>query len=346
MRWWIILLAFVIRVYFVFFSGLTWYNTDSWDYLRQADAILSGHPISYFPNGYPLLIAAVKLLFPDPYTALAWLNVILSTLIVWLACEIAEKINANVLLAGLLVALWPNQLNYCRQLLSEVPATFILLAGIALFLNRRYFMAGLLLSIAAMFRSNLVLIIPAYLIVGWYFKLSLRSFFFGSALGLVFYQSLIILRVILPSSVFGPDLLIAITGYSHHLQFSIESFTDYERTHPLQTYFSFALSHPWRFILQRLDSFWELWGFWPIGRRGWIAKTIIGFRFPLLITGSLGAYLNLPWYDWILGLPVLIITITHTVFFANPRYSFVVEPLLVVLASSLRRKCTGEKKLG
>ena len=56
----IFLLAIVIRIYFVFFTNFGWYGCDSEMYLKMGRAILDGKPISYFPNGYPLLVALVN----------------------------------------------------------------------------------------------------------------------------------------------------------------------------------------------------------------------------------------------------------------------------------------------
>jgi len=264
------------------------------------------------------------------------MNVLFSTLTVVLSFEIARNINTNPLIVGLIVALYPNQLNYCRQLLSDTPTTFLLLSSVWLILTRKHFWAGLILYLAAMFRSTLLPILPAYLVIAWCFQRQLRSlatYALGALVGLTFHGGLLLAEVILPAANFGLNLLIAVGSYSYDLKHSISIYSPSEQSHPLQTYLSFALNHPLTFIAQRLDSLWELWGPWPAYGRSLFAKPVIGLRFPLLLIGGIGAYkYRRSFHAWILFTPVVVITLGHTVFFSYPRYTLPVEPLLVVLA--------------
>lgn len=331
----VVLFAFVLRLYFVFFSGLPWYSTDTFSYLKQADAILAHNPISFFPNGYPLLIAGLKLLGQQD-RALAWLNVIFSTLTVWLAIEIARRLGVSQVLVGLLVAIYPNQLNYCRLLLTETPAAFLLLAGIWLIMSRKYFVAALVLSIAAMARSSLLPIVPLYLIAGMCFKMRWRDlalYASGMIMVLVANELLIFFRVVLPASNLGSNLLQAVGYYSSNFGFDTNMFTLEQQSHPLSTYLGFATHHPLGFVAQRLDALWELWGPWPTGARSLTAKSLIGLRFPLFVAGCLGAYKNRSLLStWLLLVPVIVLTIIHTIFYSDVRYTVPMEPILIILA--------------
>lgn len=320
----------------VFFSGLPWHSTDTWDYLRQADAILAGNPISYFPNGYPLLIALVKVFTTDPTLTLAWLNVVFSTATVGLVMALSQKLNKTWVLAGILAAVWPNQLNYSRQLLSECATAFLLVSAVWLIVSRRYFPAGLLLYTAILFRSSLWPIAPVYLFVLWWFRrhLSIVKFACGFLIGLLCNGMLILLNVIEPSSNLRQNFLQAISSYSSNFQLTPIQFTPEQWAHPFRTYLRFAASHPLTFILQRLDSLWELWGFWPSYARSTFAKVLIGIRLPLLILGVVGFYnARRLFRAWAIFLPVVMLTLIHVAFYSFPRYTFVVEPLLIVLVA-------------
>ena len=76
----ILFLALLSRVYIVFFSGLPWYGPDTGNYIKMARAIIDGNPISFFPNGFPLLLAGTILVSPDHFTlVLVILNILMQT---------------------------------------------------------------------------------------------------------------------------------------------------------------------------------------------------------------------------------------------------------------------------
>lgn len=59
--WFIFSFGLLLRIAFI----ILWDrrpNFDTQNYIAQAEAILNGNPVSGFPNGYPLIIAAVILL--------------------------------------------------------------------------------------------------------------------------------------------------------------------------------------------------------------------------------------------------------------------------------------------
>ncbi|HWI17853.1 MAG TPA: hypothetical protein VNT81_08900, partial [Vicinamibacterales bacterium] len=138
----------------------SWYNTDTLAYFDMATAIADGRPMSYFPNGYPLLIYAVRSLAGDINApgVLVGLNVLASTLIVPVVALIGARcFSARVgLVAAALVAVWPNQINYTRQILTEAPAAATIVLAVAALLSRRDAMAGALAYGAVLLRSTLL----------------------------------------------------------------------------------------------------------------------------------------------------------------------------------------------
>src|ERR1700680_413351 len=140
------------RVYVCFFAGLPAFNTDTFDYFKMADAITRGVPYSYFSNGYPLIIAGIKILFGDQHfqSALLVVNIVLSMIILGFAFQISRRIfeTALALWTVALLAVWPNQINYVRQFLSEVPSSFFLLFGVFLLIRGNHISSGILLYFA------------------------------------------------------------------------------------------------------------------------------------------------------------------------------------------------------
>jgi hypothetical protein len=351
----VIMLAFLLRVYVSFFSGLSWTQIDTFSYFAMADAILAGEPYSSFPNGYPILIAVFKSVFGSQlvHPALICLNVILSTLIVWMTIVMARQITGSqfaACVAGLGIALYPIQLNYVRLLLTEVPTTFLLTLSVFLLLKRIYFSSGLVFYCATFLRSSLIPIFP--LVIGYHlFDPDLRSkkseavrYVAGFLIGVALYSALILCGIVKPSTNLTVNLLTSSKPYNHDENFfDIERFTDEEKQKPFQTYINFALTNPAEYIKQRLHSIQELWG-WPVTvdhigvTRSLATKLIVALRIPLIILVIIGFCRGPRDFDtWILFFPIVSITLVHGMMHSSPRYTAVVEPCLIILAvASLR----------
>jgi hypothetical protein len=81
------------------------------------------------------------------------------------------------------------------------------------------------------------------------------------------------------------------------------------------------------------------------GFRGhFIYRVLVGLRFPLLILGIYG-YIKSEskTIPFLLLLPAISITIIHTMFFSNTRFTIPAEPFLIVLASIGAGKFISEK---
>jgi hypothetical protein len=349
----ILFIALGLRVQIAFFSGLTWWNTDTTEYFNMASAILRGQPFASFPNGYPLVIALAQLLDSSQVPLmLILLQVLCGTMVVWLTYGILTRLTPRpewAHIGTLLVALYPNQLNYTRLLLSETLTTFLVTLGVWLLMERSEeqaektrigsVLAGLAWAGAGAMRSTVLPVVPLLLLLGWglrlKFKPRLGGLLAGFLMGSMFFTALDGVGVTRPSNNLGVNLLIAVHSDSQHLDFDPrDDFLPAEQANPLQTYGRFAQSQPIEFVRQRLSALWELWGPWPAteGREA-EASLLIGIRFPVLILALLGLWFRRSDFRvWVLAMPVGIITLIHTLTFATPRFTCAVEPIALVLA--------------
>ena len=96
-------------------------------------------PSAYWPPGTSAVYAALYSLFGQSYKPIVILNVILSTglvgLTMWLGCNFLDKTTG--ILAGFIMAMWPGEVFYVTILSSELPFTFFVLAGCAIWFDPR-----------------------------------------------------------------------------------------------------------------------------------------------------------------------------------------------------------------
>lgn len=340
----IICIALISRIIICFYSNLSWYTTDTYYYLKMADGILNGSPLSYFPNGYPLLIVLFKLFLPNLIIPIVLIitNITFQLLTLFLIERILNNFNISEqlrLISLFIVALYPNQLNYTRQLLTEASSLFFLTLTIFLYSNQKNLLAGFLGHLTAQFRPTLWPYLPIIILFELLkknYKASL-TLFFGFLIGVFVFFALENLEIIKPPNNLGLNLLISIQSDSYDIEYSIKNFSKEEQSSPLKTYIYFALNNPYRFLEQRLISLWVLWGPMPISNRGFFEKLLIAVRFPLFII----SILTIIFYkkiglqkDFVLiiSLPIIIITAIHTMFFSQQRFTFVVEPFIIILS--------------
>lgn len=312
----------------------------------MADAILDGEPYSLFPNGFPLLIAMMKILLPETWMPLSLVsfNIIVSTAAIGLGMQISKKITGNTFaacLTGLIIAVYPNQLNYVRQILTEAPTTFFLVLSAFFFLKRKYFISGIFLITTVLFRSSFLPLVPLMVICFYFFvkneniRISGVKYFGGMAIAYTCYAILLLLGVVKSSSNLSQNLLISINSYSQHIDFSMNGFTAAQKEHAIKTYFMFILDHPAEYLKQRILSFNELWGWPSTGEppRTLVTKLMISLRIPILVLAMIGFLKNLRQIKlWVPFLPILVITIIHTLFFSTTRFTYVIEPFAIILA--------------
>ncbi len=343
-------LAVLCRYVVTFQSGLTNFNTDTAAYFNMARAMLEGEPISYFPNGYSVLVAAAFSLFGNSGTipALLWLNIVLGAATVAIATAIVARQGATgAILCAVILAAWPNQLNYTRQLLSEVPATFFLVLGVFLSLHRRSLLAGIALGLAVLCRTTLLPVSGSVAIL---------MFLFGNRPGAGWLLAGIITVLIAEMAAIGAGLLAESANLGPNLVISVTStsseginFNPVYTGNPVKIYLGFMFSQPLEFLEQRWSSLWELWGPWPNAGdantpRSEISRAIIGLRFPLLLM-AISCFLLRCWerrrneaafYEALVLLsPIAVVTAIHIVFFSTSRFSFTMEPFAITLVAGL-----------
>ncbi len=353
-----LLIGLAIRIFAAFGAGIPWLQSDSLDYLRQAEQIARGGWIDLFPNGYPLLIAALTTLFPgaDRELLLIWFNILLGVGVVALVYLVTAKLTDRPLVAGLAalgIALWPNQLNYTAQIMTEVPTAFFLTAGLAFLVFRNVIAAGFFIGVAAVIRTSLLPVIPIIALVllwkeGWR---PLAKLALASMIPVLLVGSLSLDRTG-RFSVMGnatSNVMVAIESYgvdidTEAFEASKDGELDVSAAGSIELYVRSFLDDPVRFAGQRWEALWELWGFWPRPRevtadigstdRTTLDRLLLGVRFPLVVLAVLAVLLKKPRKVDVYALvtPALVLTVVHVLLTARARYTVPAEPALMILA--------------
>ncbi|HEY4287090.1 MAG TPA: glycosyltransferase family 39 protein [Puia sp.] len=349
----ILAIGFLLRVYICFFSGLPNMHKDSYEYYGQADTLLAGGYTDYFPNGYPLIIAAVKAIVPGHTNGvLLWLHILMSVSTIYFVYDIGRRLSGLTILgliaAGLL-ALFPPQINYVRWLTTETPTAFFLLGGFFFYYRQQYTWSGLFLGFATLIRSN---VSPIFILL---FLLHILSSKNRPLLQRIPFR--LILFAFLPLLLIGSycywktgkfstagnnqiNILYSVTASGPYIDFNLSNkLPDVNTTgKAVHLYIHHMQQEPLGFIRQKLANFWELWGFYASsanGGRGTGSRLLLGlgnlFLLGLGLPGWWKQRKNFP--VSILILPFLVVTILHTMLFAMPRYTYPVEPFLLLLGT-------------
>lgn len=343
----ILVIATSLRLYLCFFSGLPHIHRDSVDYFNQADEILNGGYINYFPNGYPFLIAGVKALFQkNTEFVLLLLGLLFSVGNVYLSYRISKQVfqlAAPALMAAFVVAVFPSQINYTRWLTTEVPTAFLLLLGYYLLFHQRYFLSGLFLGLATAVRTDEAPVFVLLIFVAWFWK---RKFSW------VFLVSFLAPLVLIGTYCYLKTGQFSIAGHSQiNIMYSITSSGSnidwyYQDKHPevnstgkaVKMYWEYIVDNPGQFFRDKLVNLWELWGFFPSsdhGNRSLFARAVMGIgNFFMIFFGLAGWWINRKnYFAFLLIIPFLVVTPLHTLLVALPRYTYPVEPFMLILAS-------------
>ena len=349
--WYVLALAFAVRAVLSARFRSHWFITDTADYLRMAGAIHAHHPYSFFPNGYPLLIAAFESLLPPHAVpmALIFVNVLAGTAVVAMVHSLTLRLTHDpkaACAAALAVAVYPNQLDYTFQLMTETCSAFLLSLAVVCLLSQRPLASGWWLYLASTFRATLSLAGPVLLLVGLILrqpKADMGKLAAGIALGWLAFFALERFHVIEPASNLNANLLISINGDSEHINFSYNGASPQVLRAAPAAYVSFARTHPLEFARQRAIALYELWGPLPgpggdapaaAPRRSIVSRLLIGLRFPLFLLALWGGWnRRREFAAWALLAPILLITAVHTMTFATSRFSYPVEPLAIALAA-------------
>jgi hypothetical protein len=353
-----VLFSIAVKIYISFGSGLAWFSIDSINYIYQAKALLNGDYLYYFPNGYPLIISFFLLLSSIiPYhIGLILFNIIISTISVVLVYYTARYFigddNKLALAAAAIAAFHPNQLNYVRFILTEVPATFFLILSLFLIIKEKNNLAGLSVGFAAAIRTTLLpvaVFFAIYLLFTKKFKAGMMYLIFSliPIAGFLFYGFLKT----------GEFTLFIDVPKIFYISLGLENVPP-DFILGINNYFSYMFTHPLNFIYDRLVSLWEMWGFIPDATEGLRAniffRILLALRFPLILFAAYGfiktrktdisIYLILP-FVIITLIHAIIITSANEPFIANPRYIFPTEPFLIILAVTGLNALLSKKKV-
>ncbi len=340
----ILIAGAVIRIIAVFFLPLPHMHRDSFEYYRQAEIMLEGRYLNYFPNGYPFIVLIAKTLSADhSQTLLLWLNIVMSTLCIWFTYDIGKKIFRNsaiALTAALLMAIFPPLLNYVRWIMSETPTIFFLLGAYFFYYRKQYWLSGLFFGLATVVRTNLgpvfVLLVIVELI--WLKKLNYR----------------LLLAAFLPIIMVGSycywktgkfsiqgnariNIMYSVTASGNHIDWFIgEEHPEIDTEDKAEKmYLDHMKKEPGEFVRQRVANAWELWGFWASDAEGYrspASRLLLGAcNFFLIVFGLFGWWKNKKDFNIsILIIPFLVVTAICVILVTIPRYGYPAHPFLIL----------------
>lgn len=352
----ILFLALFVRIYTCFFSGLIWKTTDTFSYYAFADSLKRGSYIEPFmPPGYSFLILLLDHFGSRDFTMIVF-NIIASVsvcLFVYFICYKLTRSEKTAFLAMCILAVYPNNVNYVRYILTETPTMFLVTASafLLLYFDKSFvscFLSGLLLGMAGITRITCLPMVffPffAYLIDKKYKRsmLLLISFILPLiiALGLNYSNT----KRFFISNNLAINLIMSAESRSDNIYYYGSKDLSHQRLirendvrNAACVYIREIKNNPKEWIIKRLISAWELWGPYPLpdGRRSVLMRILIGLRFILFILLIRGGYFlaRRNGRDFlILCGPVITITLVHLLTFSNPRYTHVIEPLAICLA--------------
>ena len=329
----LLIVAFYVRVIASTYTGMVHYTIDSENYIKQAIALRNGSYDEYFPNGYPLLIYLVSL-FSSVEWGVLLLNVFLSVFTVLLVYLTAEKLTSKfaiAFLSALIVTFYPNQFNYVHFVLTEVPTTFFVVLSVYLFVKNKMELSGIAMGLAVIMRPTIILA-PVILFAVMYFRGNKKN-------GIVYLLYFLAVPVILMFYGFLRTGVFTLgRNFTHNIYLTVNQpyHESYTKMQGIKAYINYMVSTPGLFLSERIQSLWDLWGFNPAespGFKGYqLFRIILGLRFVIIVLGIVGFIRSDRSYKYLCLLaPAISITIIHTMFFSNPRFTVPAEPLLIIL---------------
>ncbi|MCK6604231.1 MAG: hypothetical protein L6Q59_04975 [Ignavibacteriaceae bacterium] len=335
-------LNLTIRFVYLISNPDKWINADSGSYLFMADSIINGKPVPFFPNGYPLILAFIKLIAGEHSVIVsAVFNFVLSAgLIAMVYRLIRIKYDVSIALGGAAIfSFIPNQIQLSNDLLSEVPATFLLVVSFYLLMKNREILSGAALYAACMIRTSLtpvILLILFDLVFLKKDKMKALKYLAGfTAIVIAEYLMVYGGLIVYPENQ-NINLLIAI----NHKPFGMINydpgvFPHELRADPLMTYLNYIITNPADYLLLRIQSLYDLWG--PVPYRKY-PTTLLYFyaysqyllRTVLFITFIISVKKRLK-EDFFrrMTYPVIVITLVHFFYFSGARFNYPLEPFLV-----------------
>jgi len=205
----VLLTGLILRVAVALFGPFhLWIDYLVYDELAATWAATGGYlrdglPTAYRPPGYPFFLSRLYALFGHYPQLGVTANVLLSLLIIFLACRIARLIwNDRVARwTAIIVALFPSQILFVNLLASETLFTALFLASLTLILSvtkwhgravYKLLPAGILLGLATLTRSltQVYLVLP---MLYWYLRTkNIRSTLFCTLVALLGFLAVVL----------------------------------------------------------------------------------------------------------------------------------------------------------
>ncbi|MEQ9370572.1 MAG: glycosyltransferase family 39 protein [Coleofasciculus chthonoplastes F3-SA18-01] len=110
----------------------------------------SGDPTAYWPPGTSFVYALFYWLFGHSYLPIIVFNLLLTAVIIWVSMRLAETwFNRRIaIVTGIILALWPSQIQFTTVLASELLFTALVLVGLWLWFNERFTLRSRALGVA------------------------------------------------------------------------------------------------------------------------------------------------------------------------------------------------------
>jgi hypothetical protein len=343
----ILMAGVLLRVVITFFLPFLHMHRDSYEYYRQAEIMLMGRYLNYFPNGYPFIVLIAKTVTADhSQTLLLWLNIVMSTLNIWFVYDIGKRIfhsSAVALLAAFLIAIFPPLLNYVRWIMSETPTIFFLLGAYFFYYRRQFWLSGLFFGLATVVRTNIA---PVFLLLVLVELLFLKKINYRLLLAAFLPIILVGSYCYLKTGKFSIqgnariNIMYSVTASGNHIDWFIgekhpEIDTEDKAT---KMYLDHMKKEPGQFIRQRLANAWELWGFFASDADGFRSPAVRillgGCNFFLIVFGLFGWWKNRKdFMISILVLPFVVVTAVCVILVTIPRYGYPAHPFLILLGA-------------
>lgn len=333
--------------------------TDSSHYWSNATSFRQEGKIAdtYMPMGVSICMAACQCFWLKEFDVVLWIHPILNVFNCWFAFVIVSYFVRGwwPLLAALLVACYPPQLNYARQLLSEPWFVTSLLALLTVMLRqgfRHSLLTGFLLGWCVLVRSQALGIWAIALLV--LFLMGRAKSELAVILGVS--VSVIVLGSLIASWSAGKPLFLTQQSLMMTIYRSVPGgWEDIPETQRQASYLAGLMNHPLVFLTQRFWAFVNMLSPWPLDAgRSWKVKLFLTVvDLPMLATLvyvliRLLRGFKLPREVWLLVIPLVGLTLFHTLFFAVARYRMpMMLPLIpfAVVIYALTRQMREEVKL-
>jgi len=161
----IIIAAFLARLYFLFYHGIAWWDTSV--YIGLGKYIFSGGAVgvneAFRPILWPLILGFVWKIGINPLIFGMVFDLLLNLAAIYLVYIIAKKIlnRKSAIFAAILMAVSPALIFYSSKALTENLTIVLVLLSVYFIFERKYFYAGLFAGISVLARYPSALMLPA-----------------------------------------------------------------------------------------------------------------------------------------------------------------------------------------